>query len=32
MNVVGCLMGWFIDLLYEGGGYACIMYVMGGNK
>jgi len=31
MNVVGCLIGWFIDLLYKGGGYACTMYVMGGK-
>jgi len=31
MNIVGRLMGWFIDLLYKGDGYACAMYVMGGS-
>jgi len=31
MNIVGCLMGWIIDLLYKGDGYACAMYVMGGS-
>jgi len=31
MNIVGCLMGWFTDLLYKGDGYACTMYVRGGS-
>jgi len=31
MNIVGCLIGWFIYLLYKGDGYACAMYVMGGS-
>ena len=31
MNIVGCLIGWYTDLLYKRDGYACTMYVMGRN-
>ena len=32
MNIVGCLMGLIIDLLYKGDGYECAMHVMGGSN